>query len=216
MKKYKKVLVLPLIPFVLSSCKNEEVNQNNSSNEIKQNEQTNENTNNIDKTNNGENGNNATIKGNNRVNIIATRCFEVDLYTYKNNYSEKVFFLSSNEDFVSLCDYYNENSNTTKDESFISFLDEIERVHFEEYPFIVCPFKFSSSETDIRLTSLSYDESKYYVGFDAKTPNIIDCDIRVCYFFSQIEKESFEALMSKECEYVIRNLLGGEGSAYYH
>ena len=53
-------------------------------------------------------------------------------------------------------------------------------------------------------------------GFEAKTPDVIDADIRLCYFFSQIEKESLEKLMSKECKYVIRNLLGGEGSAYYH
>lgn len=218
MKKTKKIIPFCLIPFILSSCKNEEANQENNLNEIKQNESNNENldtlesSNDIETPSNNDKENTKSSQEKKRVRIIKTVCFEVAL----NDYSRSTFFLNSNEDFVSLCNCYNDNNVGTKNESFESFLDEIKVVHFDEFPFIISPFKFSSSETDIRLTSLSYDESKYYVGFETKTPDVIDTDIRLCYFFSQIEKESSEKLMSKECEYVVHNLLGGEGSAYYH
>ena len=60
MKKYiKRLFALAFIPLILSSCKNEEQNQNNNSNDINQNEPNNENnTNNNENTNNGENENN--------------------------------------------------------------------------------------------------------------------------------------------------------------
>ena len=139
------------------------------------------------------------------VEILSKESFEL---VYKN--PEEISFLNSRDDFESFYGYVISESN-----DFLLFYEHTkESFDFNLYSYLVCPFKFSSSETNIQLMNLSFDADHFYVDFSLKSPDTCDSDLRVCYFLNQLNKNIVDDLLTKDCVYRIHNSLG-KGSYYY-
>ena len=140
-----------------------------------------------------------------KIEILKTNFFEVG---YKKG--EKCLFLNSKDEF----DSFYESVDSDSDESFADFADSIESFDFDLYFYFVCPFKFATGEINIQLDSLYSDANNCFADFNIESPENVDSDIRIYYFFNQINKNDLSDLLNKECKYRIHNCIG-KGCAYY-
>ena len=140
-----------------------------------------------------------------KIEIIKTDFFEVE---YKKG--EKCLFLTNKDEF----DSFFESVVSVGDERFVNFADSVNGFDFNLHFYFVCPFKFATGEVNIQLVSLYSDANNCFVDFSIESPKYVDSDIRLYYFFNQINNKNLSALLDKECIYRIHNSTG-KGCAYY-
>ena len=124
--------------------------------------------------------------------------------------NKKCLFLTNKDEF----DSFLESVVSVGDERFVNFADSVNGFDFNLHFYFVCPFKFATGEVNLQLVSLYSDANNCFVDFSIESPKYVDSDIRLYYFFNQINKENLSALLNKECIYRIHNSTG-KGCAYY-
>lgn len=121
--------------------------------------------------------------------------------------AEKEMFIYSKSDY----DTNLSNVDSIDDELKNKFIN----CDYDSYFYIISPFKFSSSEKNISLKEIKYNQENLVFTFSLEAPEYCDSDIRWNYYVSKIEKKYDNDVKNKQIDYHIENNIR-EGSCYYN